>query len=73
MIDEFAWVYCLNRITATITKQMTHDFDLKKIKMTKLKSKVSCAKMLRKLIYSLIRIYYVIGQSTDRTKAYLKG
>ncbi len=58
MKDELAWIYDLNRIPATITKQMIHDFNLTNQEMSTLKSKVSCAKMLGKLMYLRIRIYY---------------
>lgn len=57
MKDELAGIYGFNRIAATITKQMIHDFNLTNQEMTKLKRKVSCAKMLGKLMYLQIRIY----------------
>ena len=58
MKDELAWIYGLNRIAATITKQTIHDFNLTNQETTKLKRKVSCAKMLGKLMYLRILIYY---------------
>ena len=58
MKSKLAWIHCLNGIAAAITKQMLHDFNLKKQEMTNLKRKVSCAEMLGKLMYLRKLIYY---------------
>lgn len=41
MKNKFTWVYCTNRVAATITEQIFHDFNLEKLEMTNLKRKVS--------------------------------
>ena len=66
MKNKLAWIYCLNGIAAAITKQVLHDFNLKKQEMTNLKRKVSFTKMLGKLMYLRIRIYY--GKSTSKVE-----
>jgi len=58
MKNKFAWIYSFNCITTTITKQMLHDFNLKKQEITHLKRKVSCVKMLGKWMYLRKPIYY---------------
>jgi len=63
MKNEFAWIDGFNCIAAAITKQMLHDFNLTKQEMTYLKREVSCAKMLGKLMYLQIWIYYDAGKS----------
>ncbi|UCC57617.1 MAG: hypothetical protein JSW14_04345 [Candidatus Bathyarchaeum sp.] len=62
MKNKFAWINCSNCIAATITKQMLHDFNLKKQEMTNLKRKVSCAEMLGKPMYLRIWIYCGISK-----------
>jgi len=57
MKNKLAGIRGFNFIAATITKQMLHDFNLKKQETTNLKRKVSCAKMLVKLMYFRISIY----------------
>jgi hypothetical protein len=62
MKNKFAWIHCSNCIAAAITKQMLHDFNLKKQEMTNLKRKVSYATMLGKSMYLRIWIYYDISK-----------
>lgn len=57
MKNKLAWIHCINGIAAAITKQMVHDFNLKKQEMTNLKRKVSCAEIMKKLDYLRIWIY----------------
>ena len=56
MKEKLAGIYRLNGVAATITKQMLHDFNLKKQEITNLKRKVSYAEMLVKLMYSRMDI-----------------
>jgi len=57
MKNELAWIHCINGIAAAITKQILHDFNLKKQEMTNLKRKVSCTEIMKKLDYLRIWIY----------------
>jgi len=57
MKNKLAWIHCINGIAAAITKQILHDFNLKKQEMTNLKRKVSCAEIMKKLDYLRIWIY----------------
>jgi hypothetical protein len=57
MKNELAWIHCINGIAAAITKQILHDFNLKKQEMTNLKRKVSCTEIMEKLDYLRIWIY----------------
>ena len=57
MKNKLAWIHCINGIAAAITKQILHDFNLKKQEMTNLKRKVSCAEIMEKLDYLRIWIY----------------
>jgi len=63
MKNEFAWIYGFDCIAAAITEQLLHDFNLKRQEMTYVKREVSCAKMLVKLMYLRIRIYYDVSRS----------
>lgn len=58
MKSELARIHCINGVAAAITKQMLHDFNLKKQDTTNLKRKVSCAKISEKLDYLRTWIYY---------------
>ena len=57
MKNKLAGIHCSNGIAAAITKQILHDFNLKKQEMTNLKRKVSCAEIMEKLDYLRIWIY----------------
>jgi hypothetical protein len=57
MKSKFAGIHCLDGVAAAITKQMLHDFNLKRQEMTNLKRKVSCAEIMEKLDYLRILTY----------------
>lgn len=48
MKSKLAWIHCLNGIAAAITKQMLHDFNLKKQEMTNLKKESFLRRNVRK-------------------------
>lgn len=50
MKNKFAGIHCINGIAAAITKQVLHDFNLKKQEMTNLKREVSCAEIMENWI-----------------------
>jgi hypothetical protein len=58
MKSKFAGIHCLDGVAAAITKQMLHDFNLKRQEMTNLKRKVSYAEIMEKLDYLRILTYY---------------
>jgi hypothetical protein len=57
MKSKFAGIHCLDGVAAAITKQMLHDFNLKRQEMTNLKRKVSYAEIMEKLDYLRILTY----------------
>jgi len=63
MKNKFAGIYGFDCIAAAITEQLLHDVNLKRQEMTYVKREVSCAKMLRKLMYLHRRIYYDVSRS----------
>ncbi len=48
MKNKFARIHCLDRVAATVTKQMCHIFNLKRQEITNLKRKVSNAEIMEK-------------------------
>jgi hypothetical protein len=57
MKSKFAGIHCLDGVAAAITKQMLHDFNLKRQEMTNLKRKVSSAEIVKNMDYLRTWIY----------------
>ena len=57
MKNKFAWIHSLNRVSAAITEQMRHDFNLTNQETPHLKREVSSALMLEKRMYFRTLIY----------------
>ena len=72
MENKFAWMHSLNRVSAAITEQICHDFNLMKQETTHLKREVSSARMLEKRMYFRTQIYYDVSKgASDRNLMFL--
>lgn len=68
MKNKFAWIHCLNRVAAAITKEIHHDFNLTKQETTQLKREVSWMKWWENGCISEFRYIVMLEKQWIRTK-----